>query len=216
MAEGIQTIETIKLHYGEQMSRLLNEIAELASNIKSEEAAIDGRVKARVGDQVVRDLDTAHRELIARDEIERRKIRYVELGMEMTAAIQAAAEEADQILTPKQATPESIIQSSTLSEDQLIAASDVARNMGEAGEDTCLVLLRAAIERDMEMAQHHIAAFREEWSTALTVLGEASQYPDDIDETEFASRFDTLVPDSASGLLFGGQSELNRLGMIRG
>jgi len=198
------------------MSRLLNEIAELASNIKSEEAEIDGRVKQRVGDRVVRDLDIAHRELIARDEIEKRKIRYVELGMEQTAAIQAAAVEADEILTPKQATPEAIIQSSTLSEEQVIAAADVARNMGEAGEDACLVLLRAAIERDMEMAQHHIAAFSEEWSTALTVLGEASQYPDDIDETEFAQRFDTLVPDSASGLLSGGERELSRLGRIAG
>jgi len=80
MAEqGIQTIDEIKRHYGEQMDRLLNEIAELSSGIKSEEAVIDRRVKAQVGDQVVRDLDAAHRELVARDEIEQRKIRYTEL-----------------------------------------------------------------------------------------------------------------------------------------
>jgi hypothetical protein len=214
--QGIQTIEEIKVHYGEQMSRLLNEIAELSSGIKSEEAVIDGRLRAQAGDQVVRDLDAAHRELVARDEIEQRKIRYTELGLEMTAAIQAAGEEANQILTPQQATPEAIIAATTLSEDQIMAAADAAVNMGESGEDACLVLLRAAIERDLEMAQHHIAAFREEWSTALTVLAESSQYPDDISAEEFASRFDSIVPDSAVQLLGGGESELNRLGRIRG
>jgi len=217
MAEGIQTIDEIKLFYGGQMSRLLNEIAELASNIRSEEATIDGRVKAQVGDSVVRDLDVAHRELIARDEVEKRKIRYVELGLEMTAAIQAAGEEANQILTPQQATPEAIIQSSTLSEEQVIAAADVAVNMGEAGEDACLVLLRASLERDMALAQWHIAEFREEWSTALTVLAESSLYPDDIDEEEFAERFDTLAAKTSAPLLLaGGERELNTLGRISG
>jgi len=217
MAEqGIQTIDEIKRHYGEQMDRLLNEIAELSSGIKSEEAVIDGRVKAQVGDQVVRDLDAAHRELVARDEIEQRKIRYTELGLEMTAAIQAAGEEANQILTPQQATPEAIIAAATLNEEQIIAAADAAVNMGEAGEDACLVLLRSAIERDTELAQHHVAAFREDWATALNVLAESSQYPDDIDAEEFASRFDNIVPDSAVQLLGGGESELNRLGQVRG
>ena len=76
--------------------------------------------------------------------------------------------------------------------------------------------MRTAIERDLELAQHHIAAFREEWSTALTVLREVSQYPDDVDAEEFASRFDSIVPDSAVQLLGGGESELNRLGPVRG
>jgi len=215
MAEqGILTIEEIKTHYGEQMSRLLNEIAELAANIKSEEAALDGRVRAQAGDQVVRDLDIAHRELVARDEIEKRKIRYTELGLEMVAAIQAAAVEANEILTPKQATPEAIIAATTLTEEQLVSAAGAAINMGAGGEDACLTLLRAALERDLDLASWHIADFRPEWSTALTVLGEASQFSEDVDAEEFASRFDSVVPDSAVGLLSGGESELNRLGRI--
>ena len=103
-----------------------------------------------------------------------------------------------------------------MTEDQALAASDMARAMGDAGADACLVLLRAGMERDMDTLVAHIVSFSEEWQNAYNVLAEASQLPDSVDESEIGEFFDSQVPTSATQLLGSAQSEANISGMLRG
>jgi|SRR5215217_6521381 len=210
----IEDVDSLKRAYGSRKSAVLGSLFEMASGIQSEEAQLDGKVKARVGDNVVRQLDAATRELVARDAIEKAKVEFIELELEEAEALNALAEHANEVLTPKQASVESILQAATMTEDQIIDAADAAVNMGDAGEQALLVLLRASIERGYDQAMHRIASFNEEWANAVNVLAETADSPD-IDENDIASRFDSMVPDSAVQLLGGGESELNRLGRIR-
>jgi hypothetical protein len=211
----VRSVDDVKRHFGALKSNLMGTLFELASNIRSEEAQLDERVRSRAGDNVVRQLDLAARELKARDAIEKAKIEFISLELEEAEALDALATHANEVLSPKQASVESVLMASTMTEEQIVDASDAAAAMGDAGEDTLLVLLRASIERGFDGAMHHIAAFNEDWADAVNILAETTDSPD-LNEEDFAARFDSMAPrSSAVELLGGGESELNKLGRIR-
>src|SRR5215212_5231407 len=83
----IESVDDVKRHFGGLKANILSSLFELASNIKSEEAALDGRVRSQAGDNVVRDLDVAHRELVARDALQQAKTEYIRLELEEAEAL---------------------------------------------------------------------------------------------------------------------------------
>src|SRR5215213_1131464 len=217
VSDGLQVedVDTLRRHYGGLRAAILTELFSLPSEAQNVDIQMGGKVQERLGKAALDKVKVAHGELFARDKIEAAKVRFIENELEMAAAIQALAERASEVLSPRQATTTDVLQASTMTSDQILAASEVARSMGDAGEDTLLVLLRACIERDLDQEAWHIAAMNPEWEQALTVIGEASQLPDEPDPDEIAARFDAQSPESAVQLLGGGESELNRLGHIR-
>jgi len=191
------------------------ELFSLPSEAQNVDISMDNSVQERIGKSALNQVKQATGELLARDRIEACKARWIELELEEAAACAALAEHANEVISPKNATVAEILQAATMTPDQILTASEVARSMGDAGEDALLVLLRSCIERELDQEAWHLAAMNEEWEQALTVIGEASQLPDEPDPDEIAARFDSMAPDSAVQLLGGGESELSRLGRIR-
>lgn len=214
MAQHFQSVDDVKRHFGALKSAVLTKLFDLPAEAAGVNVSMDASVKARLGYGVLDKVRNAQRQGFVSTRIEATKSEYIRLELEEAEVINAMSEEADKVLTPREASPESILQAATLTEEQIIMASEVARTMGEAGEDACLVLLRASIETDLDQATYDIAAFYEEWELVLAVLAEAGQSLD-LDEEEVAARFDAMVPRTATNLLGEAHGGHNISGMTR-
>src|SRR5215210_4385369 len=94
----VESVDDVKRHFGSLKAATLSSLFELASNVKSEEAKLDGRVRSQAGDNVVRTLDHAHREVVARDALETAKTEYIRLELEEAEALTALSHHANEVL----------------------------------------------------------------------------------------------------------------------
>lgn len=128
-----------------------------------------------------------------RDEI---KAKYLELDAEMKVAINARAQIIEQeLLAPKQFNPTDLIAAAQMSEDALLSAVEIADDLGDAGEDSLLLLFKVARESDVDSVIGRVMTLREDIAELMTELAEAEAVP----ELNPDDAFETYAQEAPSG-----------------
>lgn len=206
------TVHEIKVHYGEEQARLLNELAVLSMGPLDVDIELSGGVKERLGPEAFSNLQAAEAEAFLQTDRERAREKYLELDMELRAAIEVRVEQVVEELRPKNAGFKDFVAAAQASPEALITAMDMALAAGD--EDAALVAFQAARERDLEEVTSHAITINERWGELYVELQDAAA-DGDLDP---GGKFDTLAPKQPTReaiLSNFRQSDSNITGMMR-
>ncbi len=205
------SIIEIKTSYGEQQAALLNSLFGLTLKAKQVDASMPARARESLNERDYAMVRAAEGEAWAKEERERVKAQYVELDLELRAAIEIRREEIERELSPENAQFADLVAAAGAAPEALIAAMDMALSAGD--EDAALVAFSAARQRDLQEVVAHALDIREDWADLYAELAEA----ENDKELDPGDRFEMFAQKAPSKeTLFGGPpSDINLTGMMR-
>jgi uncharacterized protein (DUF885 family) len=182
------TINEIKVHYGEEQAKLLNALFDLPAKAQQLDVSMSNEVKESLGPKEFNAVRAAEGAVFAEAERERLKARYLELDLELRAAIEVRIEEIEQELSPKNASFRDFAAAAEASPGTLITAMDMALDGGD--EDAALLAFAAGRRRDLDEVVAHAITINDEWAELYAELSEAAN---DLG-LDPGDRFETLAP----------------------
>jgi hypothetical protein len=182
------TVNEIKVHYGEEQARLLNELFDLPAKARSVDVSMSATTLERLGPKEFNAVKAAEGAVFAEGERERLKARYLELDLELRAAIEVRIEEIEQDLSPENVGFRDFAAAAEASPETLITAMDMALDGGD--EDAALLAFQAGRRRDLDEVVAHAITVNEEWGELYAELAEAAN---DLG-LDPGDRFETLAP----------------------
>jgi hypothetical protein len=202
-----------RTYYGEQQAKILNELFALPAKAAQVDVSMSNATREALGTKDFNAVQAAEGAAFAASEREKMKTEYERLDLEMRAAVEEAVNQAEQALSPKSTTADEILRASTMTEDELISAIDIALAHGDAGEDTALLCFQVARQKDFEAAVGHAIDVREDWAEIYVDIVEGANQPD----LDPGDRFETLAPKTPSkqDILRAPQSDINIYGSLR-
>ncbi len=204
-------IVEIKTSYGEEQARLLNELFALAMGPLDVAIELSGGVKETLAPADYNKLKAAESAVFLQGERDRIKARYLELDMELRAALEVRLEEVERELSPKNAGFADFAAAAQATPEALITAMDMALDAGD--EDAALVAFAAGRQRDLEEVTSHAITVNEDWSELYTELAEAAN---DLG-LDPGDKFETLAPSipTKEAIFNQMQSDINVYGQMR-
>ena len=205
------TINEIKVHYGEEQAKLLNALFDLPSRAQQLDVSMSNEVKESLGPKEFNAVRAAEGAVFAEAERERLKARYLELDLELRAAIEVRIEEIEQELSPKNASFRDFAAAAEASPETLITAMDMALDGGD--EDAALLAFAAGRRRELDEVTSHAITVNEEWGELYAELSEAAN---DLG-LDPGDRWETLAPPAPTkyDILHTPQSDINFYGSLR-
>ncbi len=182
------TIRDIKTHYGEEQARLLNELFGLPARAQQLDISMSATTLERLGPKELNAVKAAEGSAFAEAERARLKTAYIELDLELRAALEVRIEEISEELSPKNASFRDYAAAAEASPEALLVAMDLALASGD--EDAALLAFAAGMQRDLEAVTSHAITVNEAWAELYAELTEAAN---DLG-LDAASRFETLAP----------------------
>jgi hypothetical protein len=208
------SIIEIKTNYGEEQARILNELAALAMGPLEVDIELSGGVKETLAPADYNKLMTAEGQVFLQSERDKLKAKYLELDMELRAAIEVGVEEVEAELAPKDVSASDILLASTMTEAQLVDAMDSALGLeGDVGEDAAKLAFQMARQKDFDQAVSHGITINETWGDLYAELSEAAN---DLG-LDPGDKFETLAPKipSKEAIFNQLQSDINVYGQMR-
>jgi hypothetical protein len=204
------TVTEIKEHYEGEKSNLLTETFDLAAKARQVDISMAATVKERLGPKDFNAVKAAEGEVWAEDERQRLKTKYVELDLEMRAAIEERAAEVERELSPKSVSADDLLSASKASPESLISMMDLALDAGL--EDAALLAFAAGRQRDFDDVVAHAIDAREDWADLYSELAQAAQDPD-LDPGDRFELFAQPAPQKQN-LLGAPQRDINLYGQL--
>jgi hypothetical protein len=204
-------VNEIKTYYGEQQAKILTELFDLGTLAKEVDVAIMVSTRGQLSDAEFTRLRAAEGAAWAEEHRDQLKTKYVELDMELRAAIEIRLEEVERELSPKDADFRDYAAAASATPEALIASMDIALASGD--EDAALVAFAAGRHRDLEHVIAHATTVNERWGDLYNELVEAaSDLGLDAD-----TKFETLAPKAPSkeAIFDQIQSDINVYGQMR-
>jgi hypothetical protein len=166
-------------------------------------------VNPQLGPKEFNAVKAAEGAVFAEAERERPKTRYLELDLELRAAIEVRIAEIEQELSPENVGFKDF--AAAASPETLITAMDMAIDGGD--EDAALLALQAGRRRDLDEVVAHAITVNEEWGELYAELSEAAN---DLG-LDPGDRWETLAPPAPTkyDLLNAPQSDINFYGSLR-
>jgi hypothetical protein len=210
----------VKEEKGAERSRLLAAMFDVAwEAARQAEAVVKSSLSSNVDQGTQERVFQQEGEAAARKLREDAKKAYIESEIEEQAMLDEIEKEAREILTPNSIDPAAAIAAGALTEEQIVQTADSVAHAGDAASDTLLTLLSIAMEKDFDLAVHHIAEMNSEWETAVFDLSVCADSPS-FDEDDIESRFEVMSPPestpSGAAILEAAKSDLNVSASIRG
>jgi hypothetical protein len=208
----------VKQRFGEERAALLNQMFDVAwEAARVAEQIVKSSLSSNVDKGTRQTVFMAEGEAAAREMRNDAKRRYLESELEEQVALDEIEREAREILTPNKIDPAAIISAASLTEQQILDASDAIAHAGDAASDALLTLLSTAMEKDYDQAVHHIADLNPEWERAVLDLSICAESPS-FDESEIEARFESLAKAAPNGaaILTAAQSDLNISASLKG
>jgi hypothetical protein len=206
------TIVEIKIHYGEMQAKLLNELFDLPSKAAGVDVSMSSATKESLGNTDFNRVRAAEGAAFAQAERDRLKAKYMELDLELRAALEVRIEEIERELSPKNVGFKDFAAAAEASPETLIAAMDMALDGGDA--DAALLAFQAGRQRDLEEVVAHAITVNEAWGGLYAELSEAAN---DLG-LDPGDKFETLAPAAPTKqdlLLVRPQSDINVYGQMR-
>lgn len=205
------TVNEIKREYGGQQARILTETFDLAAKARQVDISMGASVKESLGPRDFDRIRAAEGEVWAMAESERLKAKYVELDLELRAAVELRVEEVERELSPENADFRDFAAAASATPEALITAMDMALAAGD--EDAALVAFAAGRQRDLEDVVAHAITVNEAWGDLYAELAEA----ENDKELDPGDRFEMWAqkPPSKETLFGGPPSDINVTGMMR-
>jgi predicted nuclease with TOPRIM domain len=205
------TINEIKREYGSEQARLLTELFDLPAKAQQLDVSMSNEVKESLGPKEFNRLRAAEAGVWLEGERERLKARYLELELELRAAIEVRIEEIEQELSPKNVGFRDFAAAAEASPETLITAMDMALDGGD--EDAALLAFQAGRRRELDEVTSHAITVNEEWGELYAELSEAAN---DLG-LDPGDRWETLAPPAPSkyDILHAPQSDINFYGSLR-
>ncbi len=205
------TINEIKREYGSEQARLLTELFDLPAKARSVDVSMSATALERLGPKEFNAVKAAEGAVFAESERERLKTKYLELDLELRAAIEVRIEEIERELSPDNVGFRDFAAAAEASPETLIAAMDMALDGGD--EDAALLAFQAGRRRDLDEVVAHAITAHEGWADLYTELAEAAN---DLG-LDPGDRWETLAPPAPTkyDLLNAPQSDINFYGSLR-
>ncbi len=201
----------IKIHYGSEQAKLLNQLFDLPAKARSVDVSMSNEVKESLGRKELNAVKAAEASVWAEAERARLKTEYLRLDLELRAAVEIRIEEIEQELSPKNASFRDYAAAAAASGETLITAMDMALDGGD--EDAALLAFQAGRRRDLDEVVAHAITVNEEWADLYTELSEAAN---DLG-LDPGDRWETLAPPAPSkfDILNTPQSNIDFYGSLR-
>jgi predicted nuclease with TOPRIM domain len=205
------TVNEIKREYGSEQAKLLNELFDLPAKAQGLDISMSNEVKESLGRKEFDAVRAAEAAVWAESERETLKTKYLELDLELRAAIEVRIAEIEEELSPKNASFRDFAAAAAASPGTLLAAMDLALASGD--EDAALLSFAAGMQRDIEEVISHGLTLRDDWAGLYSELTEASS---DLG-IDAADKWETLAPPPPTkfDILHTPQSEINFFGGLR-
>ena len=209
----MHTVDDVKREYGDQQARILTEVFALSLGALEVDIVLSGGVKETLAPADYNRLRAAEQEVWAAGERLRLKTLYEELDVTKRAAIAVLVEEAEKELSPKEASAQDILAASSADAEQLRNALEAALRLGEAGEDSALLFLQTARQKDFDDVVAWAIDLRPDWAEAYVVILEGTSQPD----VDAGDRFEQLAAAAPSRyeLFNAAQPDINVYGSLR-
>ena len=203
----------LRTEYGEAQAKLLNELFDLPARASEVDVSMSNATRETLGNTDFNRVRAAEGAVFAESERQRVKAAYEQLDLEMRAAVEEAVEEAERRLSPTDAPATDILAAVAATPEQLLDALDAALQLGEAGENTALLIFQIGRRRDLSEVIARAVDMREDWSEIYEDILEGSSQPD----VDPADRFELLAPKSVTkqDILVTPQSDANIYGALR-
>jgi hypothetical protein len=201
----------IKIHYGEEQAKLLNQLFDLPARAQQLDVSMSNEVRESLGPKDFNRLRAAEGEVWAEAERERLKARFLELELELRAAIEVRLEEIERELAPENVGFRDFAAAAEASPETLITAMDMALDGGD--EDAALLAFAAGRRRELDEVTSHGVTVNEEWGELYAELSEAAN---DLG-LDPGDRWETLAPPAPTkyDLLNAPQSDIDFFGSLR-
>jgi predicted nuclease with TOPRIM domain len=205
------TINEIKREYGSEQARLLTELFDLPAKAQQLDVSMSNEVKESLGPKEFNAVRAAEAGIWLEAERERLKARYLELELELRAAIEVRIEEIEQELSPKNVGFRDFAAAAEASPETLITAMDMALDGGDEG--AALLAFQAGRRRELDEVTSHAITVNEAWGELYAELSEAAN---DLG-LDPGDRWETLAPPAPSkyDILHAPQSDINFYGSLR-
>jgi hypothetical protein len=210
----------IKEAIGAEKAKLYNAIFDAPwEGFREAERIVQGTLSTNVDGDLRQQVFMREAEAASRAQRLALKEKIFELELEEQVQLAELEKQCREELTPDEVDTGAVISAASLTEEQIVQAADSIASAGDAASDTLLTLLSIAMERDYDLAVHHIAELRPEWETAVFDLGVCAESPS-FDEDEIEARFEVMSPPestpSGAAILEAAKSDLNVSASIRG
>src|SRR5215213_8530102 len=158
------TVQEIREVYEAEKTQLVLRCFDIALEAAGNvQLPLSEATKSRMNKAALEQTFFAEAENYARGLRDELREKYLELDAEMWTAIAArAAIIESELLAPKEFNPSDLIAACQMSEDAMLSAIEIADDLDEAGEDTLLLLFKAARENDQDAAIGRVMALRED------------------------------------------------------
>jgi hypothetical protein len=182
------TVNEIKVHYGSEQAKLLNALFDLPAEAQRLDISMSNEVRESLGPKEFNAVRAAEAGVWLEGERARIKSAYIELDLELRAALEVRLEQVELLLSPKNASFRDYAAAASSSPEALIVALDMALDGGD--EDAALLAFAAGRRRDIEEVTSHAITVNEEWGELYAELAEAAS---DL-ALDPGDRFETLAP----------------------
>ncbi len=209
----MHTVDDVKRELGDQQARILTEVFAPSAGVLEVDIVLSGGVKETLAPADYNRLRAAEQEVWAAGERLRLKTLFEELDVEKRAAIEVLVEEAEKVLSPKEASAQDILAAASADAEQLRNALSAALGLGEAGEDSALLFFQTARQKDFDDVVAWATDLRPDWAEAYVVILEGTSQPD----VDAGDRFEQLAAAAPSKyeLFNAAQPDINVYGSLR-
>ncbi len=165
----------------------------------------------RLGPKELNAVKAAEGSAFAEAERARLKTAYIELDLELRAALEVRLEEISEELSPKNASFRDYAAAAEASPEALLVAMDLALASGD--EDAALLAFAAGMQRDLEAVTSHGLTIRDDWAG---LYGELTEGANSL-ALDPGDRFETLAPPALSknDILAGPQNNIDFYASLR-
>jgi hypothetical protein len=206
----VPTIQEIKRDYGEQQTRLINECFELAASAQMAESELSAATMDELGRDDVLRIRAVEGAKWAESDRQRIKTKYLELDLELRAAVDIRVEQIELALSPKNVSFTDLAAAATASPETLKATMSMALDGGD--EDSALLAFQAGRQRDLDDVVAHAVDVNEAWGDLYGELMDAANDP----ELDPGDRFEMFAAKSPSRYdLYNKPNDINRAGMMK-
>ncbi len=201
----------IKVHFGELQAALLNQLFDLPARAQQLDISMSATTLERLGPKELNAVKAAEGSAFAEAERERLKTRYIELDLELRAALEVRLDEISEELSPKNASFRDFAAAAEASGETLIVAMDLALSAGD--KDAALLSFAAGMQRDLEEVVSHGLTLRDDWAG---LYGELTEGANAL-ALDPGDRFETLAPPALSknDILAGPQNNIDFYASLR-
>jgi hypothetical protein len=207
----VPTINEIKREYGDEQAKLLTELFDLPGRARQLDISLSATTQEKMVRKELTAVKAAEAAIFLEGERARMKTRYIELDLELRAALEVRLEVIEEELSPKNVGFRDFAAAAEASPETLIAAMDMALDGGD--EDAALLAFQAGRRRDLDEVVAHAITVNEAWGELYAELSEAAN---DLG-LDPGDRFETLAPPAPSkyDILHAPQSDINFYGSLR-